>query len=95
MNGSRVRLLPGALCWGSPCFLCIVHVSVFKGRRGWPSFFLHTVVSSCVNASVPMCVHGSLCGVLRGVEGLVCVLGCLRRESPREASAAWFLLASV
>ena len=28
---------------------------------------------------------GSLCGVLRGVEGLVCVLGRLRRENQRGA----------
>lgn len=34
---------------------------------------------------------GSLCGVLRGVESLVCVLGCLRRASPRGARAARFL----
>lgn len=34
---------------------------------------------------------GSLCGVLRGVESLACVLGCLRRASPRGARAAWFL----
>lgn len=46
---------------------------------------------------------GSLCGVLRGVEGLVCVLGCLRRENQRGArtvrllgafgvyGVAWFL----
>ena len=33
---------------------------------------------------------GSLCGVLRGVESPVCVLGCLRRASPREARTAWF-----
>lgn len=46
---------------------------------------------------------GSLCGVLRGVEGLVCVLGRLRRENQRGArtvrllgafgvyGVAWFL----
>lgn len=34
---------------------------------------------------------GSLFGVLRGVESPVCVLGCLRRASPRGARAAWFL----
>ena len=80
----------GGTCWGSPRFLCIVHASVFKGRRGWPSFFL-LVVSSCVNASVPMCVHGSLCGALRGFESPVRALGRLRRASPRGARAARFL----
>lgn len=34
---------------------------------------------------------GSLCGVLRGVESPVCVLGCLRRASPRGARTARFL----
>ena len=33
---------------------------------------------------------GSLCGVLRGVESPVCVLGCLRRENQRGARTAWF-----
>ena len=35
---------------------------------------------------------GSLCGVLRGVESPVCVLGCLRRASPREARTACLAL---
>ena len=34
---------------------------------------------------------GSLCGVLRGVESPVCVLGCLRRASPLGARTARFL----
>lgn len=33
---------------------------------------------------------GSPCGVLRGVESLACVLGCLRRASPRGARTASF-----
>ena len=33
---------------------------------------------------------GSLCGVLRGVETLVCALGHLRRASPREARTGRF-----
>lgn len=33
---------------------------------------------------------GSLCGVLRGVEGLVCVLGRLRRENQRGARTVRF-----
>lgn len=38
---------------------------------------------------------GSLCGVLRGVESPVCVLGCLRRASPREARTGRFPFVSV
>lgn len=37
---------------------------------------------------------GSLCGVLRGVEGLVCVLGRLRRENQRGARTGLFPLVS-
>ena len=33
---------------------------------------------------------GSLCGVLRAIKVLACVLGRFRRESPREARTAWF-----
>ena len=33
---------------------------------------------------------GSLCGVLRAIKALACVLGCLRRESPRGARTARF-----
>lgn len=33
---------------------------------------------------------GLLCGVLRGFEGLVCALGCLRRENQRGARTARF-----
>ncbi len=40
---------------------------------------------------VVACALGSLCGVLRGVESLACVLGCLRRENQRGARTARFL----
>ena len=63
---------------------------MFDGRRGWPSFFLACVVSSCVSASAFVRGHGSLCGVLRGVEALVCVLGRLRRENQRGARTGRF-----
>lgn len=39
-------------------------------------------------------VCSSLCGVLRGVESLVCVLGCLRCESLRGARTGRFTLVS-
>ena len=37
-----------------------------------------------------MCVHGLLCGALRGFESPVRALGRLRRASPREARTACF-----
>lgn len=39
-----------------------------------------------------LALSGSLCGVLRGVESLACVLGCLRRENQRGARTARFSL---
>lgn len=61
---------------------------------GCSAFFFTYVVPSCVNMSASVCAHGSLCGVLRGVESLVCVLGRLRRESPRGARTGRFTLVS-
>lgn len=65
---------------------------MFKGRRGWPPFFLACVVASCVVAFVFAYAPGSFCGILGGVEGLVCVFGHLRRESQREARTACLAL---
>lgn len=61
---------------------------MFKGRRGWPPFFLACVVSSCVVAFVFAYAPGSFCGILGGVEGF----GHLRRESQREARTACLAL---
>lgn len=69
----------------------IVHVSVFKGRRGWPSFFLR-VASAHVVVFAFACAPVSLCGALRGFESPVRTLGRLRRASPREARTACFPL---
>ena len=63
---------------------------MFKGRRGWPSFFFAYVIPSCVSAFVPVRVCSSLRGVLGDVEGLVCTLGRLRRENQRGARTARF-----
>lgn len=57
---------------------------------GCSAFSFTCAVPSCVNAFVPVCVCSSLCGVLRDVESLACVLGRFRRESPRGARTARF-----
>lgn len=54
----------------------------------YPSAFFGGVRFCC--ALWLLAPSGSLCGVLRGVEGLVCVLGRLRRASPRGARTARF-----
>ena len=86
---------PGApaFCFPAVCGACFLGGAPggLAGVSGGCSAFFLRVVSACVVVFVFACVHGSLCGVLRGVEGLVCVLGCLLRASPRWARAAWFL----
>ena len=63
---------------------------------GWLAFravaphFSHAVCYLVLLLPVVACAPGSLCGVLRGVETLVCALGCLRRASPRGARTARF-----
>ena len=51
------------------------------------SCMLCLLALSCLCSLAP---SGSLCGVLRGVESLSCVLGCLRRENQRGARTARF-----
>lgn len=73
---------------------------VFPGWRAWwvgwrfgrllRIFLTRCAIWDCCAMRL-LAPSGSLCGVLMGVEGLVCVLGCLRRASPRGARAAWFL----
>ena len=72
---------------------------VFPGWRAWwvgwrfgrllRIFLVWCVIWNCC-APWLLAPSGSLCGVLRGVESLVCVLGRLRRENQRGARTARF-----
>ena len=62
-----------------------------QGEARLALIFLVRCAIWCCCALWLLAPSGSPCGVLRGVETLVRALGCLRRASPREARAAWFL----
>ena len=72
---------------------------VFPGWRAWwvgwrfgrllRIFLARCVIWNCYSLRL-LAPSGSLCGVLRGVEALVRVLGRLRRASPRGARTARF-----
>lgn len=61
-----------------------------QGEARLALIFLVRCAIWCCCALWLLAPSGSPCGVLRGAEGLVCAMGCLRRASPREARTARF-----
>jgi len=98
-----LSLVVGFCCGAPPgapafCFPAVWGACSWVARLvGWLALRAVAPHFSCVVRRLALllpvvaCAPGSLCGVLRGVETLVRVLGRLRRASPREARTARFL----